>query len=94
LAAVQGLALSEGTAVRGAILSAAYCVGLGFPFIVIGLMMERGVRAVSALRKHSRQVVYVGGVLLIVIGLLLVTGYWNTLTVNMRIWTSQWGSVV
>ena len=90
LAAVQGLALSEGSAVRGAVLSAAYCVGLGFPFIVIGLMMERGFRAVKWLRKHSRQVMYVGGALLIFIGLLLVTGYWNTLTINLRVWTSQW----
>jgi cytochrome c-type biogenesis protein len=90
LAAVQGLALSEGSAVRGAILSAAYCFGLGLPFIVIGLMMERGVRAVKWLRKHSRQVMYVGGTLLIVIGLLLVTGYWNTFTINLRVWTSQW----
>ena len=90
LAAVQGLAISEGSAGRGAILSAAYCLGLGFPFIVIGLMMERGVRAIKVLRKHSRQVMYVGGALLIVIGLLLVTGYWNTLTVNLRVWTSQW----
>jgi len=90
LAAVQGLALSEGSAVRGAILSAAYCAGLGFPFIVIGLMMERGIRAVKVLRKHSRHVMYVGGALLIVIGLLLVTGYWNTLTINLRVWTSQW----
>jgi len=89
LAAVQGLALSEGSAVRGAILSASYCLGLGFPFIVIGVMMERGVRAIKVLRRHSRQVMYVGGVLLIAIGLLLVTGYWNTLTVDLRVWTSQ-----
>jgi len=89
LAAVQGLALTEGSAGRGAVLSAAYCLGLGFPFVIIGLMMERGVRAVKVLRKHSRTVMYVGGVLLIVIGLLLVTGYWNTLTVSMRVWASQ-----
>jgi len=36
----------------------------------------------------------VGGVLLITIGLLLVTGYWNTLTVNMRVWTSQWAGAI
>jgi cytochrome c-type biogenesis protein len=94
LAAVQGLALSEGSAVRGAILSTAYCFGLGLPFVVIGLMMERGVRAIKVLRKHSRQVMYLGGVLLIVIGFLLVTGYWNTLTVDMRVWTSQWGGAL
>jgi cytochrome c-type biogenesis protein len=92
LSAVQGLAISEGSAVRGAILSAAYCLGLGFPFIVVGLLMERGVRALKFLRKHSRQVMYVGGVLLIVIGLLLVTGYWNTWTINLRVWATQWGA--
>ena len=37
LAAVQTLAFSEGSAVRGAVLSFAYCIGLGVPFLLIGL---------------------------------------------------------
>lgn len=91
LAAVQGMALSEASAVRGAILSAAYCLGLGLPFVIIALMLERGVRTVGFLRRHSRTIMHIGGVMLIVIGLLLVTGYWNDLTITLRVWAAEWG---
>ncbi len=91
LAAVQSMALNEASAVRGAVLSAAYCVGLGVPFIVIGLLLERGIRAVSFLRRHSQGIMYVGGVFLIGIGVLLVTGYWNHITITLRVWASRWG---
>jgi len=43
------------------------------------------------LRKHSRGIMYFGGVMLIVIGLLLVTGYWNDLTIGLRVWAAEWG---
>jgi len=91
LAAVQGMALTEASAVRGAILSAAYCLGLGLPFVFIALFFERSIRTVKVLRKHSRGIMYFGGVMLIVIGLLLVTGYWNDLTIGLRVWAADWG---
>lgn len=90
LAAVQGLAISEANATRGAILSAAFCLGLGIPFILIALFMERSVKAVAALRRHSKTVMQIGGLLLIAIGLLLVTGYWNELTIILRVWAGNW----
>ncbi|NBU32850.1 MAG: cytochrome c biogenesis protein CcdA [Actinobacteria bacterium] len=90
LAAVQAMALQEASAVRGAILSLSYCLGLGLPFILIGLMMERGVRAIKFLRKHSQLIMRIGGVLLIAIGLLLVTGYWNTVNIWLRSWLPVW----
>ena len=90
LAAVQGMALSEANALRGAILSSAFCLGLGLPFVFIGLMLERGVKAVSFLRAHSKRIMQFGGLLLIAIGLLLVTGYWNELTIILRVWASDW----
>ena len=91
LAAVQGMALTEASAVRGAILSAAYCLGLGLPFVFIALFFERSIRTVKVLRRHSRGIMYFGGVMLIVIGLLLVTGYWNDLTIGLRVWAADWG---
>ncbi len=90
LAAVQTLAFTEADAQRGAILSAAFSFGLGLPFLLIGLMLERGVKAVSALRKHSKRIMQIGGLLLFVIGLLLVTGWWNELTIILRVWASNW----
>ena len=91
LAAVQGMALSEASATRGAILSGAYCLGLGLPFVILALLLERGVRTIGFLRRHSRGIMHFGGVMLIVIGLLLVTGYWNDLTITLRVWSAQWG---
>jgi cytochrome c-type biogenesis protein len=90
LAAVEGLALQEASAVRGALLSFAYCLGLGIPFIIIGLLMEKSVRAIKVLRKHSRAIMHTGGVLLIAIGLLLVTGYWNNVTIWLRDAVPTW----
>ena len=91
LAAVQGMALSEASALRGAILSAAYCIGLGLPFILIALFFERSIRTVKILRRHSKAIMHFGGVMLIVIGLLLVTGYWNEITIGLRVWAAEWG---
>jgi cytochrome c-type biogenesis protein len=85
------MALSEASAVRGAILSGAYCLGLGLPFVFLALFFERSIRTVKFLRKHSRGIMYFGGVMLIVIGLLLVTGYWNDLTIELRVWAANWG---
>lgn len=90
LAAVQSMALSEGSAVRGALLGLAFCSGLGVPFAAVGLSMERGMRGVRWLRSHSRAVTRLGGVMLIAVGLLQVTGYWNTFTVWLRVWGSGW----
>ena len=90
LAAVQTLALTQASASRGAFLSVAYCAGLGLPFIVLGQLWKRGVDSLQPLRKHSETITRFGGLLLIAIGLLLITGYWNTLTINLRIWVSNW----
>ncbi|NBV90242.1 MAG: cytochrome c biogenesis protein CcdA [Actinobacteria bacterium] len=92
LGAVQALALQEASALRGAILSASYCLGLGLPFIVIGLMLERGVRSIKFLRKHSKLIMNIGGALLIGIGLLLVTGYWNDVTIWLRSLLPVWAA--
>ena len=90
LAAVQTMALSQANATRGAILSLGYCLGLGVPFIVMGQLLEKSVRAVKALRRHSQFITYVGGAFLIAIGMLMVTGYWNHVMVILRVWGANW----
>jgi cytochrome c-type biogenesis protein len=77
LATVSTLALNEGTAGRGALLSVAYCLGLGIPFILTGLMFHRMLGAVRWIRRHQAWVTRLGGVMLIVVGLLLLTGLWD-----------------
>lgn len=84
LAAVQGLALNSATAGRGATLSAAYCLGLGVPFVLVAVGMRAGLGALAVVRRHTRAVMVIGGLLLIVTGLLEVTGEWNHLVIQLR----------
>lgn len=90
LAAVQGLAFTEASAARGALLSVAYCVGLGLPFLLVGLAMERGLRAMAWARRHARAIQQVGGACLVLLGLAMVSGLWGTLAVSLRTWVSGW----
>jgi len=89
LAAVQTLAFSEASAGRGALLSLAYCVGLGVPFIALGLAFQRLAGTVRWVREHSALIARIGGVMLIVIGVALVTGLWDSWTVQLRVWTGN-----
>ncbi|MDQ1649862.1 MAG: cytochrome c-type biosis protein, partial [Frankiaceae bacterium] len=84
LVAVQGLALNSATATRGATLSAAYCVGLGVPFLLVAIGIRRGLGALAVVRRHTRAVTIVGGVLLVADGLLEFTGTWNDLVLALR----------
>jgi cytochrome c-type biogenesis protein len=84
LAAVQGLAFNSATAARGATLSAAYCVGLGVPFLLVAVGLRAGLGALAVVRRHSRTVMIIGGLLLIVTGVLEVTGEWNHLVIQLR----------
>lgn len=90
LAAVQGLAFSEGSAGRGAVLSLAYCLGLGLPFLIVGLLMERGLGALAWARRNARAIQVVGGACLILLGLAMVTGVWGSVMVSLRGWVAGW----
>lgn len=88
LGAVQGLAYTTASAGRGALLSAAYCLGLGLPFVAFGLGYRWLLGVLGVARRHARWVTRAGGALLIVLGLLLLTGTWNDLTITMRDWVA------
>ena len=94
LSAVQTLALTEGTAARGAALSVAYSLGLGIPFVLAALAYRRMLGAVSWVRRHQVWVVRAGGVMLVVVGLLLVTGLWDQWVGQLRGWVSGYEVVV
>ncbi|MCJ7857764.1 cytochrome c biogenesis CcdA family protein [Corynebacterium kalidii] len=64
------------TAARGVVLIISYCLGLGLPFILVALGSARALRGVGWLRKHSRTIQLVGGALLVLVGILLVSGQW------------------
>ena len=87
LAVVLGLATEDGSAARGTLLTAAYCVGLGLPFVAVAAGLTRAMRVVGFLRRHARAVQLVGGALLVVVGLLLLTGWWSDLVVRLQVWS-------
>lgn len=88
LGAVLTLAATEGSGVRGGVLAVAYCLGLGLPFVVTAVAFRRAMGAFGWVKRHYVWVMRVGGLLLVTIGALLVTGVWNDLTVNLRVWVS------
>jgi cytochrome c-type biogenesis protein len=91
LAAVYSLAVSEATAARGAVLGLAYCLGLGVPFVLVALGARWAVGATTFLRRHARTVTRVGGAVLVLVGLLLLTGAWTELMGWLRSWLAATG---
>lgn len=77
LGAINTLALTTGEADRAAILAIAFSLGLGLPFVIFGLFFRRLLSVFTAIRRNSRWVTRIGGGLLILVGLALVTGAWN-----------------
>jgi len=86
LSAITTLAVNEGSAERGALLSFVYCLGLGLPFIVAALAYRRMLGAIGWVRRHQQWVTRFGGLMLIAVGVLLLTGWWDVLVDDVRGW--------
>ena len=84
LGAVQALSFETSSALRGAILSFAYCLGLGAPFLLVGIFFDQSKRLRKFIARHGNHLTFIGGIFLILIGLLQVTGLWNDLMNNLR----------
>ncbi|GAA1932617.1 cytochrome c biogenesis protein CcdA [Streptomyces sodiiphilus] len=89
LAAVNALAFNEASAGRGALLTVAYCLGLGLPFIVAALAFRRTLGAFGWVKRHYAWVMRIGGGLLILTGLMLVTGLWDRIVYDLQVWSSE-----
>lgn len=90
LAAVQALAFSEASASRGALLTVAYCLGLGVPFLVAGLAFRRALGVFTWVKAHYQWVMRIGGGMMIATGLLMVTGVWSAMISQMQSWTADY----
>ena len=77
LSAVLTLSLDEGTALRGAVLSVIYSLGLGLPFIALAAGFGWATKSVSWVKKHIRAFNLAGGAMLVILGVLMVTGLWS-----------------
>jgi cytochrome c-type biogenesis protein len=89
LGVVVNLGFNEGTALRGGLLGFVYALGLGIPFILAGLAFTRVSRAVGFLRRRQQLIMQIGGILMVGVGLMLLTGAWDWLTGALRQWASS-----
>jgi cytochrome c-type biogenesis protein len=84
LAAVLTLSATSGTAARGALLAFVYALGLGVPFLLMAVAAARAMRAMAFARRHAAVVMRAGGVLLLVVGILQVSGEWTVLVARLQ----------
>lgn len=94
LATVQTLAFQESSAVRGAILSFAYCIGLGLPFIASGLFLDKSEKLRTVLVRQGKVITIIGGMFLLAIGLLQVLGVWSEVMISLRSFISDFAPVI
>ncbi len=94
LSVVLSLALNEGTAARGAVLALAYALGLGLPFVAAGLAFDRFAGTLEWARRHHRGIQVAGGVAMIAVGVLLLTGWWDLLMGQLQRWASGFTAVI
>ena len=94
LTTVQTLAFQESSAARGAILSFGYCIGLGAPFIASGLYLDKSARLRRFLTKRGDLISKIGGVLLILIGISQLLGFWTDLMISLRSMISAFTPVI
>lgn len=76
LSAVLLLGSTSGTTLRGGLLAFVYALGIGIPFLIVALAFQRGVTVFGFARRHARLITRIGGVMLIAVGVLEVTGAW------------------
>ncbi|MFG2676536.1 cytochrome c biogenesis protein CcdA [Streptomyces sp. CB02488] len=88
LSSVSILAMNEGTAGRGAILTVAYCLGLGIPFVLAAVAFRKALGAFGWVKRHYVWVMRIGGGMMIVTGLLLLTGVWGNMMQELQGWSA------
>jgi len=93
LQAVLAMGLVSGTAARAAFLAFVYSLGLGIPFLMVALAAQRGMRLFGFARRHAPLIAALGGGMLVIVGLLEVTGTWGTVIIWLRIhWFAGYGA--
>ncbi|TGN81918.1 cytochrome c biogenesis protein CcdA [Streptomyces bauhiniae] len=87
LASVVALSSQQASAGRGAILTVAYCLGLGVPFVLTAIAFRKALGAFGWVKRHYVWVMRAGGTMMIVTGVLLLTGAWDSLVQQMQTWS-------
>lgn len=87
LGSILTLGMSDGGVAQAMILASGYALGLGIPFLLISLMMDRATSALRTLKKYMRPIQVASGMLMIVMGVLLLTNQ----MFNIAIWAQRTG---
>ncbi len=88
LSAVQTLSFQQASAGRGALLTVAYCAGLGIPFVLTAIAFRKALGAFGWVKRHYVWVMRIGGSMMILTGVLLLTGVWDLLVQQMQTWST------
>jgi cytochrome c-type biogenesis protein len=88
LASVLALSSSQASAGRGALLTVAYCLGLGVPFVLAAVAFRKALGAFGWVKRHYVWVMRIGGTMMIVTGVLLLTGAWDRILQEMQVWSN------
>ncbi|WP_308114489.1 cytochrome c biogenesis protein CcdA [Streptomyces sp. ISL-12] len=88
LASVLALSSDQASAGRGAILTVAYCLGLGVPFVLAAVAFRKALGAFDWVKRHYVWVMRIGGIMMIATGLLLLTGAWDSIVQQMQTWSN------
>ncbi|MEV7681689.1 cytochrome c biogenesis CcdA family protein [Streptomyces sp. NPDC088341] len=88
ISSVNTLAFTEASAGRGAILTVAYCLGLGAPFVIAAVAFRKALGAFGWVKRHYVWVTRIGGAMMIATGLLLMTGAWDSIVQEMQGWSN------
>jgi len=95
LAAVLTLGMVTGTAARAALLAFVYALGLGIPFLIVALAVQRGMTVFGFARRHARAIARAGGLMLVVVGVLEVTGAWTSALLWLQIhWFNSYNAPI
>ncbi|MBO1769546.1 cytochrome c biogenesis CcdA family protein [Agrococcus sp. TF02-05] len=94
LAAISALTVTTGSAGQGAVLGLAYALGLGIPFLLLAAGLGWMGSTIAWMRRHVRAINIAGGAMLILIGLLMVTGVWDLIMNEMQGWIASYATVI
>lgn len=84
LIAISSLSLQSGSLLRGALLGLAYCLGLGIPFVLVAIGFGWVTSSTQFLKRNIRTINIIGGIVLVIIGVLMVTGVWNQMMYSLQ----------
>lgn len=94
LTVIMGLSLQQGSVGRSVILAICYCIGLGLPFVLAAFGFGWMTQTMTFLKRHIRVVNIIGGVLLVLIGLMMVSGLWTRMMSELQVVMSGYGTIL